>query len=282
MSLSGLRVLAFEARRAAELAVLIEKQGGIAEVVPALREEAVSPDPETLALVRRLLDGAFDTGVFLTGVGVRALVRLVEREWGSTGQLVDVLRQMKLVARGPKTVNALRELGLAVDAVAPPPYTWREVVDAARRLHPWELLVQEYGRSNPALLRGLRSLGANVTPLRVYQWSLPSELGPLTSAIDRLIQGIFDVVLFTTPAHVINLFEVASRFGREEALRKALARVMVGSIGPATSEMLSEYGIRVDVEPAESKMGILVWEVAQRARQLEEGWPATKRPTEGG
>ena len=44
------------------------------------------------------------------------------------------------------------------------------------------IAVQEYGKSNPELLAGFRARGAEVTAVRVYQWALPEDTGPLRTA----------------------------------------------------------------------------------------------------
>ena len=54
----------------------------------------------------------------------------------------------------------------------------------------------------------------------------------------------------------------------DAGVRRAFTRVVVGSIGPVTSEVLRDNGIPVDFEPAHPKMGFLVSEAAQRAREL--------------
>jgi uroporphyrinogen-III synthase len=58
------------------------------------------------------------------------------------------------------------------------------------------------------------------------------------------------------------------QMGREEAVREAFKKILVGSIGPVTSEVLREEGIGVDFEPEHPKMGFLVSEAAQRATEL--------------
>ena len=50
----------------------------------------------------------------------------------------------------------------------------------------------------------------------------------------------------------------------ESRLRQGFERVVVGSIGPITSEELREHGLSVDFEPEHPKMGFLVNEAAQR------------------
>jgi uroporphyrinogen-III synthase len=54
----------------------------------------------------------------------------------------------------------------------------------------------------------------------------------------------------------------------EDALRRALSRMLVASIGPTTSERLREFGIAPDIEPSHPKMGYLVSEAAQRCAEI--------------
>jgi uroporphyrinogen-III synthase len=77
-----------------------------------------------------------------------------------------------------------------------------------------------------------------------------------------------DVALFTTATQVVHLFQVADGMGASESVRAALERVVIGSIGPTTSEELRGHGIDVDLEPSHPKMGILVREAAMKAPGL--------------
>jgi uroporphyrinogen-III synthase len=67
---------------------------------------------------------------------------------------------------------------------------------------------------------------------------------------------------------VIHLLRIAKELDAEEALLRSFARVVVGSIGPVTSEALREHGLPVDFEPEHPRMGFLVNEAAQRGREL--------------
>src|SRR5438876_9010783 len=69
---TGLRVLALESRRAAELAKLISTYGGEPVVAPAMREVPLDSNTEALSFAEALLAGQFDMVIFLTGVGARA------------------------------------------------------------------------------------------------------------------------------------------------------------------------------------------------------------------
>ena len=76
------------------------------------------------------------------------------------------------------------------------------------------------------------------------------------------------MALFTTSVQVVHLLKIAAEMNLQEAVRRAFARILVGSIGPVTSEELHAHGIAADFEPSHPKMGILVNEVAQRSSEL--------------
>jgi uroporphyrinogen-III synthase len=258
MGFDGLRVLSLESRRAVEMAELIRKQGGDAFVAPSMREVPLEADAGTQRFAERLYAGEFDMMVLLTGVGTRQLSRLLGPRFA------EALRELTLAARGPKPAAALREMGLAPAVIAPEPNTWRELLKALEGRPERRIAVQEYGRSNPELLDGLRERGADVTAVRVYQWDLPEDTAPLREAARRLAAGQFDVVLFTTGIQVSQLARMAREQGIEDAAMDALRGCFVGSIGPTTTEALEEFGVRPAFEPSHPKMGVLVLEAAQR------------------
>jgi uroporphyrinogen-III synthase len=128
--------------------------------------------------------------------------------------------------------------------------------------------VQEYGRRSAELIDGLRAHGAEVESVPVYQWDLPEETGPLREAVTRLCAGKFDVAMFTTSVQVNHLLRIAGEMRCEAAMRAALKRMMIASVGPTTSETLRELGIGADFEPSHPKMGFLVNEAAANAARI--------------
>jgi len=268
-----LRVIAFESRRAVEMAALVRKQGGDPFVAPSMREVPLAEQPEALAFARALEAGAVDIIVCLTGVGTRALVEAVApvlpRE-----RLATLLGGTTLVARGPKPAAALRDLGLAPTLTVPEPNTWRELLgalDTGLAIAGKRVVVQEYGIANPDLVAGLRARGAVVTTVPVYRWALPADLAPLREAIRRVVGGLLDVALFTSATQVTHVLQVATEGGAQHLLAPALARTVVGSIGPVCSAALRDAGLPVDLEPTHPKMGPLVGETLRAAPALLTG-----------
>jgi uroporphyrinogen-III synthase len=281
---TGLRVLALESRRAAEMGKLIATYGGQPIVAPAMREVPLESNKEALAFAAALFAGEFDMVIFLTGVGTRALLSVVETTY-QRGEYLAALRRLKVVARGPKPIAVLRELGITPAITAPEPNTWRELLRALDeagdsrqgiRLQGARVAVQEYGVSNPELLARLAERGAKVTRVPVYQWALPDDVAPLGAAVKALAAAEIGVVLFTTSVQVTHLFQVAAEMKLEEAMRLGLGGAVVASIGPTTSEELHRQGIRADLESSHPKMGFLVKEAAESALKLLHGKRAGK------
>jgi uroporphyrinogen-III synthase len=270
---AGLRVLSLESRRDAEMAKLIVSSRGIATVAPSMREIPLETNTEALSFGRKLAEGAFDVVIFLTGVGTRALARVVETIYPLEQYLAE-LRKVSIVARGPKPVAVLREWNIPIAVTAPEPNTWRELLRALDEnaasvpLNGRCVAVQEYGVSNPDLLAGLSERGARVASIPVYEWGLPEDVGPLRAAVATIARGETDVILFTTAMQVNHLLQIAAEINQEDPVRRALSQMLVASIGPTTSERLREYGIAPDMEPTHPKMGYLVSEAAQRSAEI--------------
>ncbi len=261
---AGLRVLALESRRGEELVRLIETYGGRPVVAPAMREVPLESNQEALEFVRALLRDEFDMVIFLTGVGTRALTGVAESV-GPREEYAAALRRVRVVARGPKPIAALRELGVTPNVSAPEPNTWRELLhaldaDAASlAIRGLRIAVQEYG---------VQERGARVTRVPVYRWALPEDIAPLRAAVRALAREEIDVVLFTTSIQVSHLLQIASEMSQEEPLRTGLRRCAIASIGPTTSEELRSHGLEADLEPSHPKMGFLVKEVAERSAEI--------------
>jgi uroporphyrinogen-III synthase len=272
-SFQGLLVLALESRRRTELATLISAFGGRPLVAPALREVPRESNTEALDFAAALMRDEFDVVVFLTGVGTRALVSVIERAYPRQTFLAALART-RIVARGPKPLAALRELQVPIWVAAPEPNTWRELlaaIDARAEEQPLggaRIAVQEYGVSNTELLEEFRRRGARVTPVPVYRWALPEDLEPLKNAVTAISRGEVDVVLFTTSVQLVHLWQIAVEMGLEADVRRGLARSVIASIGPTTSQELQRHGLAADLEASHPMMGFLVREAAEQSGNL--------------
>lgn len=267
---AGLTVAAFESRRTDDMVRLIERFHGVASVSPSMREVPLDDNRDAIDFANRLITGQIDVVVLLTGVGFKHLVAAVEKHV-DRAQFLSSLSDVVTIARGPKPVAAMKELGLTPTHRVPEPNTWRELlqtIDAHVPVANTTVGLQEYGQPNPSLVAGLEARGAKVECLKVYNWDLPENAGPLEENVRKLAAGQIDVAMFTSAHQVVNLLRVAEQLELEGQLRRGLRGVVVASIGPTTSERLRQCELPVDMEPSHPKMGTLVAEAAEQSQTL--------------
>jgi uroporphyrinogen decarboxylase len=268
----NLRVASLESRNSAEMTRLIEKFGGRPFVSQSMREVPLAQNREAIDFAHRLITGEIDVMIFLTGVGFRHLLAAVEKHVDRQRYL-NALSDITTICRGPKPVAAMAEAGLKPTHRVPEPNTWRELlatIDGGIRIANHTVGLQEYGITNRSLIAGLEARGAKVVNVRVYKWELPEDTRPLEANIRAIIAGERDVAMFTSGHQVANLLRMAQQLGVEDALRGALAKMAIASVGPTTSEMLRDQELQVDIEPEHPKMGPLVAAAAAEAGDVLE------------
>lgn len=266
----GLRVAAFESRMADEMARLITRYGGLPLMAPSMREIPLQDNSEVLRFGEQLLAGRFDMLILLTGVGTRTMVQVLQTRH-PVDRIKAALARVSLVARGPKPITALKELGLTPEIAVPEPNTWRDILqalDACKTLSGLRVAVQEYGVSNTELFEALRERGALVRQVPVYRWALPEDTAPLRQVLEEILGGRLDVVLITNAVQVDHVMQVLDSDQRRDRFRQALRRMVVASIGPTASERLRSCKLPVDLAPSHPKMGLLVKEASEQAPAL--------------
>jgi uroporphyrinogen-III synthase len=248
-----------EARLSTQLADLVRKQGAIPFSAPALRE-APDVDPDRIKkLIEEWRRAPPDLFIFQTGVGTRALFAASDN-LGLTDLLLETLAKARVVVRGPKPTAALRARNVRIDLSAAEPYTTAEVLQQLEgvELGAKRVVVQRYGEPNAELDLALKAKGAEVTEVPTYRWALPENTQPLIDLMDALAQKRIDAVAFTSASQVDNLFTIAERQDRQEALHRDLNETLVASIGPVCSRALARHRVAVKLEASPPKLGPLV------------------------
>jgi len=276
---NGLRVVSFESRRGERMAELIRRQGGEALVAASMREVPLGENREAFAFGEKLMQGRIDAAAFLTGVGALALFQILETRY-ARGELLAAFSKIQTVARGPKALAALRKIGLTSARGAAEPATGREVLAALDQapLQGKTVALQEYGAPNKELVEALVQRGARVIRVPVYRWALPENTEPLRRALETVIGGRADVVLFTNSNQIHHVLQFAQEEGLEKEFREALTRTVIASVGPVCSQFLDEYGVPVDLEPELPKMGNLVEEASRKGAAILERKRSALKP----
>lgn len=266
----GKTVAILEARLGRQFAELVEKHGGRALHAPALAEV---PDVDRAAIARLVPDLESSPprlAIFQTGVGTRALFEATDA-LGLTERLLALLAKITVAVRGPKPTAALRGRGVRMDLSAREPFTTAEVLEALAQtpLAGERVVVQRYGVTNVELEEALNARGAQVVEIPTYRWALPQDTRPLVDLMDALEGRGIDAVAVTNAAQVYNLFELAGKLGRAEAVRAALNRTLVASVGPVSSDALRKFGVTVGLESSPPKLGPLMSALDQALSRVE-------------
>lgn len=252
-------VAILESRLGKQLGELVVKHGGRPFYAPALAEIPDVDGGFIARLVEELEARPAQFAIFQTGVGTNALFRTTD-DLGLTARLLALLERMTVAVRGPKPTVVLRSRNVRIDVSAADPFTTAQVLEALRAvpLAGARVIVQRYGGANPELEQALQARGAQVIEIPTYRWSLPPDTRPLIDLMDALERRQIDAVTVTNAAQVYNLFEVAEKLDRVDALRAALNGILVASVGPVSTEALKKFGVGIGLEASPPKLGPLI------------------------
>jgi uroporphyrinogen-III synthase len=256
-------VALLESRLADETAAMVRRLGGDPVNAPSVSEVDVDADQAIAALISRLSVTRGSVVVFLTGAAVARVFAVAER-LSRAAELQAGLMRADLVTRGPKPAGALARRGLTPARAVTEPFTTAEVLSALDTLplRDRDVTLVHYGERSVPIVELLSERGARVSELLVYEWRLPWNIDPLSSAIDALAAGEIPVLVLTSQIQVRHLFEVAGERGAR--LVDALNRhVLVGAVGPTCAAACYAAGMRQLVVPAHPKLGPLLHALAQ-------------------
>ncbi|OSZ57651.1 uroporphyrinogen-III synthase [Streptomyces pharetrae CZA14] len=270
--LAGFTVGVTAARRADELGALLQRRGAAVLHAPALRIVPLSDDSELLSATKDLLDRVPDVVVATTAIGFRGWVEAADG-WGLGEPLLERLRGVELLARGPKVKGAIRAAGLT-EEWSPSSESMAEVLDRLLEegVDGRRIAVQLHGEPLPGFVESLRAAGAEVVGVPVYRWMPPEDLSPVDRLLDAAVSRGVDAVTFTSAPAAQSLLNRAEERGLLPDLLTALHHdVLPACVGPVTALPLQAHGVET-VQPERFRLGPLVQllcqELPARARSL--------------
>ncbi|WP_089106620.1 uroporphyrinogen-III synthase [Streptomyces hyaluromycini] len=270
--LAGFTVGVTAARRADELGALLQRRGAAVLHAPALRIVPLADDGELLAATKEIIDQAPDVVVATTAIGFRGWVEAADG-WGFGEELLGRLRDVELLARGPKVKGAIRAAGLT-EEWSPSSESMAEVLDRLLEegVDGRRVAVQLHGEPLPGFVESLRAAGAEVVPVPVYRWMPPEDLGPVDRLLDTVVSRSVDAITFTSAPAAASLISRAEHRGLLGDLLAALGHgVVPACVGPVTALPLQALGVDT-IQPERFRLGPLVQllcqELPSRARAL--------------
>ncbi|HET9131917.1 MAG TPA: uroporphyrinogen-III synthase, partial [Terriglobia bacterium] len=223
--LDGVRVATTENRYPEQLARLLEREGATVYSYPLLRETPVEHVGNARQFMELCETSKVDFVVFYTGVGIEYLFRAENKP--------DVISRLRVIARGPKAVNALRKFGVHGYLIAEAPTTEGILKTLAQEgVRGKTVLVQLYGQDNSELRSGLETMGATVTGISLYHYEQASDTASVSELLRRITHKEIDAITFTNGPQARFLLKEAASLGSGEELLKHFKRdVVVVSIG---------------------------------------------------
>ena len=281
MSLRGLTIAITGSRRASELAKIVENLGGKPYIAPTIGIEANldKPNEAIMEFINKLVKQEADYVIFMTGPGVFSLIELA-RSIGMEAALLASLRKVTIVARSAKPQMILRRFGIQVDLI-PQENTLKGILDLLKDkdITGKTIAILWHGEEESKKIKeelykaGISNIieassyrysfetqkdGASILRSMGFQFLAPDE-NNVVKLIEDVISGNIDVITFTSPPSVRDLFKIANIHHMSRSLKDSLnENVIVAAVGPSTREALEENGCYVDVMPQIFKMGPMV------------------------
>ncbi|MDQ0219188.1 uroporphyrinogen-III synthase [Peribacillus cavernae] len=252
--LAGKRIALVGQRKSEELSKLVENLGGIPFLRPAqgtvfLDESNIESD------IKSIIEDGFNWMIFTTGIGTDALYNIAEK-MGKAKEFIEALGKANIAARGYKTVNVLKKLGitpLVRDDDGSTAGLLREL--AAYDLKGCRAALQLHGDPAPKLIGWLVEQGCTYKEILPYK-HVPPQPEMMEQLITELLNGDIDAVNFTSTPQARFLMSYAREKGVEQDILKVFSNnVIAVAVGKVTAQALKEEGIERVVIPENERMG---------------------------
>lgn len=244
-------------RKLEEISKIITNLGGTPVIRPAqgtvfLDDSSIEDD------IRALVGGRYDWFIFTTGIGLETLYKTAEK-LGLAEGFVQAIQQAKVAARGYKTVNTLKRLGIS-PAVRDDDGSMAGLLRSlsSHSFANTRVALQLHGDPAPKLMEFLGEQGAESKEILPYQ-HIPPETEVLEQLAKEIIEGEVDAVNFTSTPQVRFLFGYAEEKGLlEDVLAAFSSKVAAVAVGKVTAAALKDAGVERIVVPEEERMGAAI------------------------
>ncbi len=258
--LEGKSVAILGSRKLEEMSTIIRNLGGEPHIRPA--QGTVYLDHSQLKEdIFSLLDNQFEWGIFTTGIGVDTLYKAA-CELGEGEAFIKALGDLKIAARGYKTVNMLKKLGL-IPVVRDDDGSTMGLVRMMKEhsLHKSKVALQLHGDPAPLLIEWLEGEQADYKEILPYIHT-PPEPEVMEQLLSELLEGKHDAAFFTSTPQVRHLIGFAREKGRWDELKHAFeSEVIALAVGKVTAQALREAGVERVIFPQNERMGSAIVEL---------------------
>ena len=162
------------------------------------------------------------------------------------------LKGVRIFTIGPKTADAVRDLGIHVDVV-PENFVAESLIESIGKenINGKRFLIPRATVAREVLPEKLREMGGQIDVAPAYQTILPSLKSDTLAK--RLQSGDIQVLTFTSSSTVKNFLALTG-----ESLIPEIKKTRIACIGPITAKTAEDAGLTVDIIPKEYTVSSLL------------------------
>ncbi|HKS08249.1 MAG TPA: uroporphyrinogen-III synthase [Pyrinomonadaceae bacterium] len=244
------------ASQAGEFVAELERYGAKVIICPTIE----IAEPESYERLDEAIDHlyGYDWLIFTSANAIEFFLRRLH----ARGVKVEELDEVKVCAIGQASADKLRDAHVHVDVVPSQSKAegvfaaLSEYVGGAEQLHGLNILLPRAAIGRDYLPKALEDAGARVDVVTAYRTVVPENLD--RGRLSAMLAGSADCIAFTSSSTVKNL---ALLFDTHD-LSNVLSGVTIACIGDVTASTVAEYGLHVDIQPAQSTVKELAKAIA--------------------
>ncbi|MGE6378744.1 uroporphyrinogen-III synthase [Peribacillus muralis] len=260
--LDGRTIALLGSRKTDELSKIVHNLGGVPLVRPA-QGTVFLDDSHLEEDVKSLLAGEFDWIILTTGVGTELLYKTAMKlEAGE--QFIAALQSMNIAARGYKTANMLKKLGLKPLIRDDDGSTAGLVRNLEGNLFgDVKVALQLHGDPAPILMDWLDEQKVEHKEILPYEHISP-EKETMQRLVGEILEGTIDSVVFTSAPQPRNLMKFVREQGVEDKIIEQFkSKVIALAVGKVTAQVIIDEGIERVIYPEDQRMGSAMVELVK-------------------
>jgi uroporphyrinogen III methyltransferase/synthase len=244
------------AAQAADFVKELEDYGAKVIVCPTIE----IAEPESYERLDEAIDHlyGYDWLIFTSANAIEFFLRRLQHRSVPVADLDEI----KVCAIGQTSADKLRDAHVHVDLI--PQHAKAEGVfqalsefaGGAEQLHGLNVLLPRAAVGRDYLPKALEDAGARVDVVTAYRTVVPPDLD--RGRLSAMLAGSADCIAFTSSSTVKNL---ALLFDTHD-LSKILSGVTIACIGDITAATATDYGLHVNIQPAQSTVKDLATAIA--------------------
>jgi uroporphyrinogen III methyltransferase / synthase len=184
--------------------------------------------------------------IFTSANGVRFFAERLK----TIGKDIRELKGLRVFTIGPKTAEAVRDLGISVDVI-PEKFVAESLIENIKNIEGQRFLLPRATIAREIIPQQLRKMGAIVDVAPAYQTVLP--VTQVDELHRRLESQSIDVITFTSSSTVENFLALTG-----EKLLPAIKNAKIACIGPVTEKTARKAGLNVEIVPEQYTVSSLL------------------------